>query len=112
MRKEIIIFDNIVLKVSYDKGCASQFSGHVDFAEVSNLTKSCPFCGDGNNKRELVNTHSPSYEIECECGAKMDGEYFSPEKVKTLKGYINCHKKAIQDVLDRWNWRGGSGGQK
>lgn len=108
MRERITVIEGIEIEVGYDKKDPPHtYTGHVNFFEVSELTKPCPFCNEDTNKRELSNTHiiATIYEIECECGASMDGEYYSPEKVKTLKGYIECHKKAIQDVLDRWNWR-------
>ena len=52
----------------------------------------CAHCGS----EELVvwNTHTPSFTVECECGAEMHGGYFP-----------RSFKKAIESVVEKWNRR-------
>lgn len=66
----------------------------------------CPFCG--GNQMVLENTHSPSYWIECPCGAEMHGPSV---KWKTEGGRNSManHKKAKQMTIDAWNQRAAVG---
>ena len=58
--------------------------------------KHCPFCG--SNLPQLINTHTPSYWIECECGCELHscGDYNN-----TKQG----HKKSALEVIEKWNER-------
>lgn len=52
----------------------------------------CPFCGAED--LELVNTHTPSYWVECEtCRAEAHGDS------------LQTHTAAIRSAVDAWNRR-------
>ena len=69
--------------------------------EDKDITAPCPFCG--GFEYELLNTHTPSYMIECPCGAEMHGEYFDPGH--TGAHAFAAHKKAKASTIARWNRR-------
>lgn len=64
----------------------------------------CPFCGETDGL-EVTNTHTPSYWVECICGARMDGEYFEPRRNASKASLLRLHEKAKASVIDRWNRR-------
>jgi Lar family restriction alleviation protein len=62
----------------------------------------CPFCG--GTEMVLENTHSPSYWIECPCGAEMHAGGVK-WKTEAGKNSMANHKKAKQMTIDAWNKR-------
>jgi hypothetical protein len=52
----------------------------------------CAHCG--SEELEVWNTHTPSFAVECECGAEMHGDYFA-----------KSFRKAITSVVKKWNQR-------
>ncbi|KDN94697.1 hypothetical protein [Hydrogenovibrio marinus] len=74
--------------------------------------EACPFCHSTNQR--IVNTHTPSYWIECQCGIELhashiesDGQSYldyheehDPKKLDSVKG---AHFRALNFIIDKWN---------
>lgn len=91
------------------------FSGSIrDFkitAKEAGL-KACKFCGSKN--AGIVNTHTPCYWVECECGIELsphhiaeDGESYSdlalaPDN-KDLDSVKGAHKESLAHIIKKWN---------
>lgn len=64
--------------------------------------KPCPFCG--SSKLRLINTWTPCYWIECECGASLDAAYIVP-KSEGRADELKAHHEAKKIVIQKWNRR-------
>jgi|GEM_PF-2543999 len=106
MEKRSMTLPNGILIEFYwgEKDKPKNYSGGVHFVPVGDLVKPCPFCGDVESL-ELSNTHTPIYEIECRCGAKMEGDYHDPYESKTFQDYCLCRELAIKSVMKLWDTR-------
>ena len=62
---------------------------------------SCPFCGC--EEAEVINTHTPSYWVECNnCNGSAHGECFNVGNKKSEKV---AHKMAFLSAIKAWNLR-------
>ena len=69
--------------------------------------KPCPFCE--SEELEICKTHTPSYWVECECGAQASGESFN----YTTKQHSDFHSKPLpkpyvlarDSAIAAWNRR-------
>lgn len=83
---------------------AASFDDNGDHA--GHQLDACPFCG--STDLSLLNTHTPSYWIECEgCGAEVHGEM--PDggggEIHTHEGCIGLHRLAMASAVTKWNAR-------
>lgn len=79
-------------------------SYHDDGSHNGYMLRECPFCG--GDALTICNTHSPTFWIECECGAQMSGEYIdagdtAPNEAAALVEF----EKAMASVVADWNTR-------
>ena len=61
----------------------------------------CPFCGRTN--MTLNNTHTPSYWIECKCGAAIHGRSYY--KSEDDHNDVEAHVKSKNNAIKKWNRR-------
>ncbi|MCK5236440.1 MAG: Lar family restriction alleviation protein [Deltaproteobacteria bacterium] len=80
------------------------WSGHGDYElGIDSALKDCPFCGEA--PKNVSNTHTPSYSVECGCSAEIHGQVGDWDNLKSKEGAIEEHKKAFQSAIDAWNRR-------
>lgn len=71
--------------------------------------KPCPFCG--GTELEVINTHTPSYWVECSCGAQKDGDYEEPkipdatEEFDAFDLMCGYYVRAMKSAVTEWNRR-------
>lgn len=103
------------------------------YLNARDTLRPCPFCGrhwnpdadpddddDPDRGPELANTHTPSYWIECPCGAQVQGRYYDDgvrcgdslslnlnhkRDRERLKRIRRAHALAKRDAVKRWNTR-------
>ncbi len=59
----------------------------------------CPFCGRAD-RLAVENTHTPSYWVECECGALR-----SPDPLGLNGSSMRAHRVAFLAAIRAWNER-------
>lgn len=64
--------------------------------------KPCPFCG--GTEMKLTSTHTPSYWIECPCGAEVHARGISPRSTNP-DAIRRCHQQAKRLTIQAWNAR-------
>lgn len=65
----------------------------------------CPFCGE-SEALEIMNTHTASFWVECECGATNDGGYHAFAGVsKTREEALAAFTEAMSWAVEAWNSR-------
>ena len=90
-------------------GTAGRWSGSyeaVDDRDTRRLA-ACPHCGF-THTLEICNTHTPSYWIECECGAQWHGGYVETGRKASRAKVIAAHRKAMDNAIRGWNRRRGT----
>ncbi|HAV1601557.1 TPA: hypothetical protein JG832_002447 [Enterobacter hormaechei subsp. xiangfangensis] len=90
-------------------GDPGDFSGHFhdDGQHAGHILKPCPFCGSADDLR-IVNTHTASFWVDCECGAEFHGPYNAFAGIsKTSAEALKQFEEAMQNTVDDWNTRNG-----
>jgi hypothetical protein len=87
-------------------GSAGDWSAHYEAVTYKDLNRlhSCPHCGL-TNTLEICNTHTASYWVECECGAKYHAAAVEVPRRASRETVIECHRIALDRAISGWNRR-------
>jgi len=114
--KQLEMIMDILNKVEY-YGSNKNWSGSLNRESSMNHSidlKPCAFCQGTTQK--IMNTHTPFYWIECQCGVEMHACYIGKDNcsytdmdygdpLDTKDKVIKAHEAAIKHIVNKWNAR-------